>query len=314
MTLPHTQKVSIVIPAYNEDDNIPVITSRLHQVMENEHYIYEIIFINDGSNDNTQQTLKTLADQDSRVFFINLSRNFGHQNALKAGYDLAKGNCIISLDADLQHPPHLIPALLRKWEEGYNVVYTRRQPDPQQSYFKRKSSKTFYQFINYVSETKLENGTADFRLIDRQVADIFREFSEQEPFIRGLIKSLGFRQYAIDYQPDQRFSGISKYSFKKMRRLATQGITSFSVRPLHLAIYLGFFFSSLAVLIYIPYIVYSISYGHPISGWSSLIATIVFFGGVNLLVLGIIGIYIGKLFMQSKHRPNYIIQNSNLTE
>ncbi len=305
------KKIAIVIPSYNEEGNIEVLVKALHHVLLKLPYDYDIIFVDDGSKDQTLQTLQNLSKTDNKLFFIELSRNFGHQNALKAGVDIAKANAVITMDGDMQHPPDLIPVLLQKWEEGYDVVYTRREDDNKLTYFKKKTSKSFYSIMNYLSEVKFEPGTADFRLMDEKVVQVFSDFSENELFIRGLISWLGFKQFAIDYKPAERFSGKSKYTVKRMMRFAIQGITSFSTRPLHIAIFLGIGLSFFAFVFYILYVIYSIYFGHIISGWASVITTIVFFGGLNLLVLGIIGMYIGKLFIQSKQRPNYLIRSTN---
>jgi glycosyltransferase involved in cell wall biosynthesis len=270
-----------------------------------------VIFVDDGSSDGTIEKLKTIGHLDDNLYYLELSRNFGHQNALKAGYDYADGDCIISMDGDMQHPPEMIPQFIEKWEEGYDVVYTCREYQDEATIFKTKSSDLFYKMINSLSDTKLEKGTADFRIIDRRVANVLSTLNENGLFMRGLVKWLGFKQYAIYYTAEARFSGKSKYTVKKMVKFAVQGITAFSVRPLYIATGVGLFFSVLAVL-YIPYILISYFTGHVVSGWSSLLATIVFFGGVQLMVLGIIGMYLGKLFMQSKQRPNYIIRSTNL--
>ncbi len=307
------QTISIVIPSFNEESNIEVMVNALHDVMQKLAYDYRLVFVDDGSSDNSLNVLENLSKADSRLFYIELTRNFGHQNALKAGVDMVKDNsdAVITMDGDMQHPPTLIPDLIKKWEEGYDVVYTIREEDKALSYFKNKTSKGFYSLMNKLSEVKFEPGTADFRLMDKRVANVFADFSENELFIRGIINWIGFRQFAINYQPHARFSGKSKYTIGKMFRFALQGITSFSTRPLHIAIFLGLALSLFAFLFYVIYVIYSIYYGHVISGWASVISTVVFFGGLNLIVLGIIGIYIGKLFIQSKGRPNYLIRNSN---
>jgi len=303
--------VSLVIPAFNEADNITVIIDRLECVFSTSGYNAEYILVDDGSKDKTMLTLKNMAKVKPTLFYIEFSRNFGHQLALKAGLDRATGDCVISLDADLQHPPELITEMLKKWEEGYEVVYTRRIEDKTLSFKKRKTSTYFYKLLNALSSIDLEEGTADFRLMDRKVIDVFRDFEENDPFIRGLVKWMGFQQIAIDYIPSQRFSGSSKYNLKKMMRFALHGVTSFSIKPLYTAVYLGFVFSFLSVL-YLPYVLFSFYEGMEVSGWASLIMTIVFFGGLQLIILGIIGIYIGKMFMQTKNRPNYIIKSTNL--
>ncbi len=306
------KKISIVIPSFNEEGNIYIIVKALHEVLQKLKYDYELIFVDDGSKDKTLANLHELSKTDSKLFYVELSRNFGHQNALMAGLDMATGDCLITMDGDMQHPPELIPQLLSKWEEGYDVVYTRRLEDKNLPYFKKTTSKYFYKFINYISEIDIEQGTADFRLMDKKVAKVFFNFTENELFIRGLVNWVGFKQFAIDYIPNERFSGNSKYTVKKMMQFALKGITSFSIRPLYLSIFLGLSISVLGFLFYLLYVFYSIYFGHVISGWASVIFTIVFFGGLNLIVLGIIGIYVGKLFIQSKNRPNYIIRETNL--
>lgn len=303
--------VSIVVPSFNEEGNVETLALRLIAVFEDLPYQYEVIFVDDGSSDHTLNKLKSLASIGNQFFYLELSRNFGHQNALKAGYDHATGDCVICMDGDLQHPPELIPQFLEKWEEGYDIIYTTREYADEATYFKRKTSDIYYRILNSISDTKLEKGTADFRLIDRKVANILSQLPENGLFMRGLIRWLGFRQYAINYMCDPRFSGKSKYTFKRMIYFAIEGVTAFSVRPLNIAIGIGLFFSFAAVL-YIPYILISYFSGHVVSGWASLLATIVFFGGLQLMVLGIIGMYLGKLFMQAKQRPNYIVRSSNL--
>ena len=303
--------ISVVIPAHNEEDNIVVIIDRLEKVFSTLHYDFEILLVDDGSTDQTLSIIKTMAAVKPYLFYLGFSRNFGHQPALKAGLDQSKGDCAISLDADLQHPPELLTQMIEKWEEGYEIVYTRRKEDKNLSYAKRAASRYFYKLLNILSDIEIEPGTADFRLLDRKVVAVFKEFHENEPFIRGLIKWMGFKQYAIDYIPEKRFSGASKYNLKKMRKLAVHGVTSLSIKPLYSAVYLGFLFSFFSTL-YIPYVLYSFIVGEMVSGWASTIMTIVFFGGLQLIILGIIGIYIGKMFMQVKNRPNYIISSTNI--
>lgn len=274
-------------------------------------YAYEIIAVNDGSKDGSQELLEQLSTQDDKLFYIELSRNFGHQNALKAGLDHATGDCIISMDADMQHPPSMLPQFIEKWEEGYDIVYTRRMEDHTLSRFKRMSSAYFYKFINAASDIKLENGVADFRLMDRKAADVLINIKGGDLFIRGIVHWIGFRQYGIDYQPNERLSGTTKYTVKKMVTLAVNGIVSFSSKPLHVALYLGFIIA-MASLLFIPYTLYSLYIGHVEAGWISLILTVALLGGIQLCILGIIGLYIGRIFSQTKGYPPYIIRNTNL--
>jgi glycosyltransferase involved in cell wall biosynthesis len=303
--------VALVVPLFNEEGNIKFLVAAIRAVFINLPYTYNILLVDDGSRDKSLEVVREIAKEDDRVKFISFSRNFGHQNALKAGLDNADGDCVISLDADMQHPPSLIPEMLRKWEEGYDVVYTVRKEGADISRFKKKSSSAFYQLLNWLSEVDVEIGTPDFRLISKQVVEVIRSLNEYDLFFRGLVKWVGFKQIAIEYEQEERLSGKSKYTLKKMFRFALQGITSFSIHPLYAAAYIGFFISLLSVL-YVPYALYSYYFGHAINGWASVIVTIAFFGGLQLTILGIIGIYLGKLFMQSKGRPLYIVKETNL--
>jgi polyisoprenyl-phosphate glycosyltransferase len=305
------KKISIVIPVCNEKGNIPTMVKALQEVMAPLPYTYSITYIDDGSDDDTLDRIKAFAKQFNNIFFISFSRNFGHQNALKAGFDCSNGDAVITMDGDLQHPPELIPVLLEQWEAGNDIVYTIRNDHQDMPLMKRKTSTLFYNILNRLSDIELESGTADFRLMDKRVVEIFRNFKEADLFWRGLVKWLGFKQLGIEYQPAERKEGKSKYTYKKMMQLAIRGITSFSLKPLAIATYLGFTFSLLSLL-YIPYVIFSLAYGHNITGWASAIASIAFFGGLQLMILGIIGMYLGKLFMQSKERPHYIIKESNL--
>jgi len=304
------KKFSIVVPVYNESSNIRPLLVALDDCLPLEYEI-ELIFVDDGSDDDTLEILRQVSFRGTTVGYLSFSRNFGHQNALKAGLDMTSGDCVISMDGDLQHPPELIPALLEKWEQGYDVVYTRRKDHRKQGLFKRHTSGWFYGLMRRLSGLQMEEGMADFRLLSRQVVDTLGGFREQDLFLRGIIKWLGFRQYAIDYTPNNRFSGKTKYSRKKMMKFAMQGFTSFSVKPLYVSIVLGIVFSVMS-LTYIPYVVWCVLSGKAVAGWASIIIAIMFFGGLQMLLLGIIGIYIGKIFVQSKQRPAYILKETNL--
>lgn len=306
------KKISIIIPVKNENENVPLITTALQNVINALPYDYSITFIDDGSSDDTLAVIKNLSTLYSNIFFISFSRNFGHQNALKAGIDACNADAVISMDGDMQHPPALIPKLLQLWEAGNDIVYTIRMDHQELPMMKRKASNMFYNVLNRLSGIELESGTADYRLMDKKVVDVLKTLSEHDLFWRGLIKWMGFKQASIEYEPGIRTKGKSKYTNKKMIEFALRGITSFSTKPLTIAIYLGFICSFISVL-YIPYVLYSLYFGHIISGWASLIVTISFFGGLQLMILGIIGMYLGKLFMQSKLRPHYIIKESNIT-
>lgn len=307
------KQIDIVVPCYNEEGNI----KRLHQEIDNifreqlPQYDYSIIFVNDGSSDGSLYILQKMGHEYSNIKYLSFSRNFGHQIAVKAGMDKALGDAVISMDCDLQHPPNLIPTLVQHWEAGNEVVATIRQDTKSISTQKQQSSHLFYKFLNLLSDIEIKDGTADFRLLDKKVIAVIRTMNENEPFLRGIIPWIGFQQIYIPYVAQERFSGQTKYTMKKMINLALAGITAFSVKPLYIAVFLGFIFSALSLL-YIPYVCYAFISRTEISGWASLIMTIVFFGGLNLIILGIIGIYIGKIFKQTKERPSYIISEEKL--
>jgi dolichol-phosphate mannosyltransferase len=307
----NSKSLCIIIPVCNERGNLPLLLSELESVCASLPYNYSFIFVEDSSTDGTLEFIKEQAAQNTHIFYISLTKSFGHQNALKAGLDRTAADAVIMMDGDLQHPPSLIPELIQQWEAGNDIVYTIRNDHKEISLWKKRTSRIFYDVINNLSDIEIEPGTADFRLMDKKTVDVFRSFSETDLFLRGLIKWMGFSQIGIEYTSRLRQSGTTKYSIKKMIRFALQGITSFSTKPLYIAAYLGLFFS-LCSLIYIPYIIYAYTFGHSVSGWASLIATIAFFGGLQLMILGIVGIYIGKIYMQGKNRPHYIVKETNL--
>ncbi len=304
------KSVCIVIPAYNEEGNLVALASAVEEEMAALPYDYQLLFVDDGSTDSTPDLLRRLCDHKSHIRYLRFARNFGHQAALKAGIDYSDADAVITLDGDGQHPPALLGTLLRHWEEGYEVVYTLRKSQDDLPLLKRMSSRLFYGLLGKLSKLDLEPGSADFRLIDRKVANELKKIQEQDIFLRGMIRWMGFRQRPVAYEPARRLSGASKYSWKKMMVLALQGITSFSTRPLYLAIYIGFFISFLSLL-YVPFALYSYWYGHTVSGWVSLIVTVSFLGGLQLIILGIIGLYLGKMFMQTKGRPLYVVSETN---
>lgn len=307
--------IQIIIPCYNERENIKVLYQAIETVFaENElkeKYTHSFIFVDDGSSDGSKTLLQELSSEHPNINFLSFSRNFGHQLAVKAGLDYATGDAVISMDADMQHPPQLIPVLLQKWEEGNQVVATLRSYPAEISKKKDKTSKYFYKLLNLISDVEIKEGSADFRLLDKSVVSIIKSMKESEPFLRGIIPWVGFNQIYIPYTAQARHSGETKYTLKKMLNLALAGATAFSVKPLYFAVYLGFIFSLLSLL-YIPYVLYAFLSGTEISGWASLIMTVVFFGGIQLSILGILGIYLSKVFKQTKIRPEYIIQEHNL--
>jgi len=305
------KRISIVIPAYNEEKNISFLIEQLGETLSNTNYEYELIFVDDGSRDNTLNEIKFNAAMHSNVYYVELSKNFGKDHALKAGIGLAKGDAVITMDADMQHPPEMILTMLRFWEDDYDIVYTyRKNANPHAKKYQKATSKLFYKGINMLSDIQLENGTADFRLMDAKVVKQLKAIDEYEIFLRGIIKWTGFKQIGLPYIPSKRHTGEVSYSFFNLVKLAVSSIMAFSARPLYVVTGIGLFVSALAIL-YIPYVLISYFAGYAVSGWASIMATIAFFGGLQLLVLGIIGVYVGKIFMQSKHRPNYIIRSTN---
>lgn len=301
--------ISIVIPAYNEADNLAElskqVTSALTKAKVND---YELLIVNDGSSDGTLDEIKRLAKGDKRIKYLSLSRNFGHQAALRAGLAHGQGDAIITMDADLQHPPRLLPEMIAKWQEGNDIVYTRRRSGAETSALKRFNSRLFYRLLNRLSGLAIDEGAADFRLVDARVVEVINQLPEPNLFLRGFISWCGFTVHAIDYQPDSRFAGTSKYSSRKMVALALQGFTQFSMKPLRLANFLGIS-SAAGGVVYGIYAVWRhVSTNATISGWTSVIVSVLVIGGIQLIILGIIGEYLGRTFMQTKQRPDYIVK------
>ena len=305
-------KISIVIPCYNEEGNIFILEERIAKVLQN--ISYEILFVDDGSTDKTLFNIKKLKKQKNNINYISFTRNFGHQYALKAGIDHSYGDCTVSMDADLQHPPELIPELIKKWQEGYDIVYTQRIENKKNSFFKKHTSKFFYKIINYLSDTKIEERTADFRLTSKKATEVIRGINETNIFFRGLVPWTGFKQHKIQYRVEERYSGKSKYSVTKMFSFAVSGITSFSVVPLRISVFLGLIISILAFIYGIFALMTYFFTDKTITGWTSVLASTMFISGIQLLMLGIIGEYLGKLFIGSKNRPLYIINEKSISE
>lgn len=307
--------ISIIVPAFNEEENLAVTVQKISETLVKigDQYSFELIFVNDGSSDKTLTLLRQLHQiHPEWVHYISFSRNFGHMSALRCGYDHARGEAVICMDADLQHPPAYIPVFLEKWTQGYEIVFTSRQDDEKTDWFKRISSRYFYALMNRFSDVQIEPGAADFRLLDRKVVNLIRQSQETDLFIRGFIPWVGFRQFVIPYTPDKRFAGQSKYTLRKMLRLALNGITAFSVKPLRIATFLGVIISGMAFL-YAGYAVYAhFVLKETVQGWTSVLLSVLIMGGLQLLTLGIIGEYLGRLFMQTKGRPSYIVQESTL--
>jgi dolichol-phosphate mannosyltransferase len=304
-------KVSVIIPVFNEEGCVTPVAERVVSVLS-DYSEYEVLFIDDGSHDSTLETLKKLHIENPKINFLSFSRNFGQQNALRAGTRFATGDCIISLDGDLQHPPELIPDLITKWQEGYDVVYTIRKDVQKTSFFKKVTARVFYKTMNYISDINFEYGEADFRLLDRNAAAEVNNLHENAIFFRGMVKWLGFNQTGIEYIPDNRISGKTKYSRKKMFALAISGITGFSIKPLRISTVIGLSFASLSLLYGIYALYVKLFTDNSIEGWTSVFFMITFLGGIQLIMIGILGEYIGNIFIESKKRPHYIIKEKSI--
>ena len=304
--------LSIVVPVYNEEKNIPLIYGRLLPICEaSAEGSYELIFVNDGSQDASEKIIGELASQNPAVKYIFLSRNFGHQQAVSAGLDYAKGLYTVIMDGDLQDPPELIPEMLNKAKEGFEVVYARRKARKGESAYKKMTAKWFYRLLRKLTQIEIPVDTGDFRLMHRKVTDVVKRMPEKNKFLRGQVAWVGFRQAYVEYDRDPRIHGNSGYPTGKMIRFALNGITGFSDIPLKLATWLGFLVSGISVLIgfYALYSRFVIKEYVP--GWASLMLSMLFLGGVQLICLGIIGEYLSRMYHDIRNRPLYVVRETN---
>jgi len=298
-------KLSIVIPAYNEEKNIELLYKQIISALKN--FEFECIFVDDGSKDNTFEEIKILSKKDSRIKGISFSRNFGHQTALLAGLREVENDIIITMDADGQHPPVIIPELINEYKKGFDIVNTKRISTADASFFKKLSSKWYYKILNTLTDIKIEPDSSDFRLMTKRTVNAFLQIDEKDRFTRGLVKWIGFKQSVIEFKAPERMSGKSKYTFRKMFRFAFDGITSFSSKPLKFSIITGIF-SLFSGIIYSVYIIIMYSIGKTTPGWASMMLVILILGGFQLLSIGIIGEYISRIFNETKNRPHYFIK------
>lgn len=302
--------ISIVVPVFNEQEVLPQFYLSIYKIIEKMRISYELIFVNDGSSDKSMEIIMEIIKNNSNVKSLEFSRNFGHQAAIAAGLDYAKGAAVITLDADLQHPPELIPELIEKWHQGYDIVYTSRKDTVDSSHFKKFTSSFFYSAINTLSRIDIPAGAADFRLLDRNVVEAFRSMSEHRLFLRGLVSWMGYRQIGIAYEAPARFAGKSKYSLIRMIRFAADGITSFSSIPLYISAFIGIIISILS-FIYAAFVIYSWLFtDRNIEGWTSLMVVVLFMGGIQLITLGILGAYLGRVYDETKGRPRYLVRQA----
>ncbi|EMS69574.1 glycosyltransferase family 2 protein [Ruminiclostridium cellobioparum] len=299
--------LSIVVPVYNEQEVIDETYRRLSEVFKDYFMDVEYIFINDGSKDDTYFKLKEIASGNKEVRVINFARNFGHQIAITAGMDYAKGDAVVIIDADLQDPPEVILQMVDKWEEGYEVVYGKRLQRAGETFFKKFTAKTFYRFLDSMTDVKLPVDVGDFRLIDRKVCDAMKCLPERSRYVRGLVSWVGFKQTSVEYQREKRFAGETKYPLKKMLKLAGDGIFSFSYKPLKLATFVGMLVSVFSFIYLVVVLVQKFIKNDVVSGWASSIAVTLFLNGVMLIVIGIMGEYVGRIYEEVKARPLYIV-------
>ena len=303
------KKISVIVPMYYEEKIVSECYNRLTSVLKNiENYEYEIIFINDGSKDKTLEMLIELSKNDSNVKVISFSRNFGHQAAVTAGLQYVTGDAIVIIDSDLQDPPELIPDMLKLWEDGNDVIYGKRQKRRGESAFKLLTAKLFYKTLNALSETEIPRDTGDFRLVDRRVVDTVNMFPEHNKFLRGLFSWVGYKQIPYEYERKERFAGKTKYPLNKMLKLAGDGILSFSTKPLKLVGLLGI----CSIIVSILILVYSVlsfvfKWNNLTAGWTSIMVTVTFFAGIQLLSIWIMSEYLARIYDESRGRPQYII-------
>lgn len=305
------KKVSVVIPMYYEQEVVDVCYKKVKKVLEElkEKYEHEIIFINDGSKDKTLDILQDIAKVDKNVKIISFSRNFGHQAAVTAGLKYVTGNAIIIIDADLQDPPELIPDMIEKWEQGYEVIYGKRKKRNGESAFKLLTAKAFYTTLNKLSDVDIPGDTGDFRLVDKKVVDVINSLPEHNKFLRGLFSWVGFEQYEYEYERKERYAGKTKYPLKKMLKLASDGIIGFSIKPIKVIGGFGITFVIVSIVILLYFILSKIfGWTNMVKGWTSIMFATTFVGGIVLLSLWIIGEYLVRIYDEAKQRPQYIIK------
>jgi glycosyltransferase involved in cell wall biosynthesis len=314
MKPPSRPLLSIVVPLYNEAENVAPLVDRIGSVVERlrADYDFEIVLVNDGSTDGTVAAIRGAMQRYRHVVLVNLSRNFGHQLAATAGIEIAAGDAVVLMDGDLQDPPELIEAFVRKWRQGYDVVYAVRRARPGESRFKLLTARAFYRIIKRLTKIAIPLDTGDFRLMSRRVVEALRRSKERHRFLRGMVSWVGFNQTAIEYDRDVRYSGATKYPVGKMLRFAMDGITSFSDIPLRFASYVGFAVSAIAfvyALVIIAFKLFSLRPPAYTPGWASTIVAVLFLGGVQLMSLGILGEYLGRVYDEVKGRPLYLISD-----
>lgn len=304
--------ITILVPAYNEARNLPGLVDALSSLSDSiDTYDWEFLIVNDGSSDNTSDVLRSLREQDIRVNYINLSRNFGKESAMLAGLDYAKGDCVVIMDADLQHPVSAVPEMIKAWEEGYDDVYGKRKTRGKESWLRKKLSLLYYSLLQKTTRIDILPNVGDFRLLDRRCVDAVRELRETQRYTKGLFCWIGFKKKPVEFESLDRTEGKSTFNFLSLLGLAIEGITGFTISPLRIASLLGVVVSIVAFIYLIFVIFKTIFYGEPVQGYPILLCVILFLGGCQLLAIGIIGEYIGRIFNETKRRPPYLVDSYN---
>lgn len=306
------KKVSILVPCFNEEASLPFLYKKLTQVVDGlSGYEWEFLFVNDGSRDKTLEVLYQLRQEDRRVNYLELSRNFGKESAMLAGFDFVTGESVILMDADLQHPPSLIPQMLAEWENGYQDVYAKRQSRGHESWLRNRASLLFYRLLNQYSRFDILQNVGDFRLLDRQCINALVQLRETERYTKGMFSWIGFNKKELLFDQQDRVAGKSKWTFKSLFNLAVEGITSFTTSPLRLATIVGTIIAVFSVLAGLFFLIKTLFWGDQVRGFTTLIVFISFLGGIQLMAIGILGEYIGKIFNEVKRRPVYLLKSLN---
>ena len=304
--------VSVLIPCYNEEQSLPLLYPELKKLMDSEtKYNWEVLFVNDGSKDNTLNIIKALRSADKRINFVNLSRNFGKENAMLAGFDYVTGDCMVIIDADLQDPPSLIPQMLEYWEQGYQDVYAKRANRGKESWLRKKFSLLFYRILDNSTRFDVLQNVGDFRLLDRQCIDALMQLRESERYTKGMFCWIGFRKKEVLFDRGNRSAGESNWNFWSLFNLAIEGITSFTTAPLRFATIVGFVIAVLTFIYALYFVTKTLLIGDPVPGFTTLIVVVLFLGGIQLMAIGVLGEYIGRIFNESKKRPTYLASEYN---
>ena len=306
------KKITIIIPAYNEEESLPHLYDRLEKLMNSmENYEFEILFVNDGSKDNTINLIKEYREKDNRICYVDFSRNFGKEIAMIAGLDYATGDCVIFMDADLQDPPELIPELVKYWEEGYDDVYAKRSSRKGETWLKKFTSKMYYRVLQHLTSVPIQEDTGDFRLLDRRCVNALKKMRESQRNSKSMFSWIGYKKKEVLYDRDPRIAGQTKWNYKKLVDLAIDGITSFTTSPLRISTYISIPTFILLFVYFVYVIAKCIVTSTAIQAYQAIILLILFFSGVQILLFGIIGEYLGKIFNESKNRPLYLVNEYN---